>query len=69
MSYSVESKCGACTKYETCADIAFIRGAVQGIHSAPRGMNDNSWHQGSGTITLQCHNYIQKGEQNDNPQA
>ena len=64
MSYSVNSKCGNCKKlYEGCADEAFIKGAVQGIHSA------NRWetgcpkpHQGGGQIAIKCGNFVSKDE-------
>ena len=61
MSYSLESSCHLCKKNETCADGKIIGGAISAIHSAPRGMGDNSWHQGGGTIRHECA-YIDKIE-------
>lgn len=62
MSYSFDTPCRDCKKFETCADSVIIGGAIQAIHSAPRGMCEDSWHQGSGTIRLDCQNFEKKEE-------
>ena len=65
MSYSVLSPCGDCKKNESCADGKIIEGARDIIHSSPRGLSDDSWHQGSGSIIHEC-NQHEKKEQEDN---
>jgi hypothetical protein len=54
MSYSLNDKCGTCTKKDQCNDRHFIRGAIDGIHSvypASKG------HLGSGSVDLNCQQY------------
>lgn len=60
MSYSLESPCGNCTKNEDCADGKILEEARNLIHSSPRGLSPDSWHQGSGTIRHECSQYVKK---------
>lgn len=58
MSYALISQCYECIKKGACADGEIIAGARNIIHSAPRGLSDKSWHQGSGTITHECTQFV-----------
>lgn len=60
MSYSLESPCSKCKKKNVCADGRIITGARDVIHSAPNGCNNNSWHQGAGSIVHTCHYFEQE---------
>lgn len=55
MSYSFIAPCGDCTKREVCSDRHFIEGAITGIHSVYPPVKG---HLGSGTIELNCLNFI-----------
>jgi len=62
MSYSVIQKCNKCAKEPGCADGYVIRGAVQGIiHPMPSVWPQNTgMHLGSGTVTHDCSNFVEK---------
>jgi hypothetical protein len=65
MSYTVNQKCGSCKKEDTCSDGYIIRGAVQGIiHTMPMYTKDTpaipTLHKGSGSVTHECHNFVDK---------
>lgn len=58
MSYTFNKKCFLCTKKDKCIDFDIIGGAIIAIHSiypASKG------HLGSGSVDLNCDNYVQKG--------
>lgn len=59
MSYSLNTKCGICTKKDKCTDRNFIRGAIDGIHSI---FPPQETHLGSGSIDLNCQNLVEKVE-------
>lgn len=55
MSYTLVSKCGVCIKRDKCLDRHFLEGAINGIHQvwpAEKG------HLGSGTVNLNCNNFV-----------
>lgn len=61
MSYSLYTKCRTCQLKDNCTDVHFLEGAISGIHQvwpAEKG------HLGSGSITLDCTNFIILNESN-----
>ena len=54
MSYSLNDKCGTCTKKNRCTDKHFLYGAICGIHNV---FPSEKGHLGSGTVTLDCQNH------------
>ncbi len=59
MSYTLNSKCGSCTKKDKCTDRHFIEGAISGIHQV---WPSEKGHLGSGFVDLNCLNYEKKEE-------
>lgn len=62
MSYSLNRKCGYCKKKVECMDSSFVMAAISGIHQANYNDAQRQVHLGSGTITLDCHNYQDEKE-------
>lgn len=62
MSYSLEQKCGTCTKEDRCTDRHHMHGAIQGIHNMPAGRDFG--HMGYGTVELKCHAYDNRNKSN-----
>jgi hypothetical protein len=59
MSYSLNTRCGTCTKMDKCTDRHFIEGAINGIHSV---WPSEKGHLGSGSVDLNCQKHEQKSE-------
>ena len=51
MSYSIESKCGACGKREECTDHVRVQEAVDKIHE---NCCNEGGHLGFGSISIDC---------------
>lgn len=54
MSYELDSKCGECSKKDTCTDGEIIRNGVNLTHQMPI-----ECHQGFGKITHECNNFVE----------
>jgi hypothetical protein len=57
MPYSLNSKCAICARKGKCTDKHFIEGAISGIHSV---WPSEKGHLGSGSIILDCQNFVEK---------
>lgn len=55
MSWSLINKCHTCKERQLCSDRHFIQGAIIGIHNMPYSLEFG--HLGSGTVTMECHNF------------